>query len=133
MSVASMNPDDLSGSHVKIGAPSHAGRNLGIALGVIALGGGMAFYQVRTSRSHAAAVAELEAFRAAYAETCEAPSWRGEAPAVMRDSFLKSSRLQETVAKQKAALAGGAAACEDVAKALRAADFPLPAPAPKIE
>jgi hypothetical protein len=133
MSVAdSMNPGDLSGSHVKIGTPSHMGRNVGMAIGVLALGGGIAWFTMHGSKADTANLVKLDAFRAAYAAKCEAPSWKGEAPPMLRDTYLRSTRLQEAVDKQAAALASGTA-CEDVLKALKGADYPLPSAQPAAQ
>jgi hypothetical protein len=48
---------------------------------------------------------------------------------MVRDAYLTSPTLQAAVAKQGSALEAGAS-CEEVLKALRAADFPIPAPTP---
>jgi hypothetical protein len=125
MSVASLNPGDLSGSHVKIGAPSHTARNIGVAIGLaVVSAAGFGFYRW-SSAQDAQKLASLEAFRSAYAEKCDAPQWKGEPAPLVRDTFLNSSRLQDTIATQKAALDRGTP-CEDVLKALKSADFPLP-------
>lgn len=120
----SMNPGDLSGSHVKIGTPSHAGRNLGMVIGVLALGGGIAWFTMHGSKADTANLAKLDTFRAAYAQKCDAASFRGEPSPMLRDTYVRSTRLQETVDKQSAALAAGTS-CDDVLKALKNADFPL--------
>jgi hypothetical protein len=130
MSIASLNPEDITGSHVKIGTPSHTGRNLGLLGGVLLLGAaGFGFYRWSAGQD-AQKVASLEAFRTAYADKCDAPAWRGATPALVRDTYLNSSRLQDAVARQQAALDKGVA-CDEVLKSLKQADFPLPT-VPKV-
>jgi hypothetical protein len=124
MSVASGDLGEVTGGHVKIGAESHAGRNVAILVGVVALGAAIFGFTSYSNKQDAAKLAQLESFRAAYAEKCEAPSFRGEAAPLVKDTYLRSDRLQAAVEKQQAALRGGAP-CEDVARALRAADFPM--------
>jgi hypothetical protein len=133
MSIASLNPEDITGSHVKIGTPSHTARNLLLLGGVVLLGAaGFGFYRWSAAED-AQKLASLEAFRAAYADKCDAPTWRTATPAMVRDTFLNSSRLQDAVARQQAALDKGVA-CEDVLRSLKQADFPLPtAPKPQAE
>jgi hypothetical protein len=120
-----MNPEDLSGSHVKIGAPSHLARNLGFIAAAAALGAGIWGFYRHSAAVDDAKLAKLEAFRSAYAEKCDAANWRGQAPSVLRDNYLDSERLQQVVDQQNAALAGGTD-CETVLKALKTAEYPLP-------
>lgn len=125
MSVASTNPEDLSGSHVKIGTVSHLARNLGFVAAAVALGAGIWGFYRHSATVDEAKLAKLSAFRSAYAEKCDAANWRGEAPAMVRETYLGSDKLQTVVEQQQAALAGGTD-CDTVTKALKAADFPLP-------
>jgi hypothetical protein len=120
-----MNPEELSGSHVKIGAPSHLARNLGFAAAAAALGAGIWGFYHHSATADESKLARLAAFRSSYAEKCDAANWRGEAPAMVRETYLGSERLQQLVDQQQVALAGGAD-CELVLKALKTADFPLP-------
>ena len=53
------------------------------------------------------------------------PAFRTEASGVLKDTYLRSERLQAAVEKQQAALSSGAP-CEEVARALKQADFPMP-------
>ncbi len=126
MSVASMSPEDLSGSHVKIGAPSHLGRNLLFLAGSLVLGAGVFLFYRQSAAGDAERVARLDAFRAAYAEKCDAPAWRTEAASAMRDSYLSSTTMQAVVDREAQQLAAGVA-CEDITRALKGADFPIPA------
>jgi len=126
MSVASGDLGDVTGGHVKIGAESHLGRNLGIGLGALVLVAGIVGFTAYSSKQDASKLSQLESFRADYAEKCEAPSFRGDAAPLLRDTFLRSERLQAVVEKQRAALQAGAP-CEEIARALKTADFPMPA------
>jgi hypothetical protein len=129
MSVGTIDQGDLSGSHVKIGAASHLGRNLGVIAAIVLLGAGIAGFTMYSGKADAAKLETLAAFRANFAQKCEAPAWKNELPPVLRDTYLNSSQLQQVVATQQAALSGSGT-CEDVLKALKAGDFPLPAPTP---
>ena len=127
MSVASGDLGEVTGGHVKIGAESHVGRNLGIVIGVVALGAGIFGFTSYSNKKDAGKLAQLESFRAAYAEKCEAPSFRGDISPMLRDSYLRSERLQTAVDKQQAALSAGTP-CDEIARGLRAADFPMTPP-----
>jgi hypothetical protein len=129
MSVASVDPGDLSGGHVKIGAAHHYGRNAGIIVGALVLGALAVGLTIYNSREDAATLTQLEAFRSLYADKCEAAGFQGEASSMVKDAYLRSAVLREALAKQQAALQAGAP-CEEVARALKAADYPLPAPTP---
>ena len=129
MSVVSADPGDLSGGHVKIGAASHWGRNLGIAVGALALGAAVVGWTMYNSRGEAQSLAQLQSFRSAYAEKCDAAAFRGEPSSMVKDAYLSSSALRDVLAKQQAALQSGAP-CDEVARALKAADYPLPAAKP---
>jgi hypothetical protein len=129
MSVASGDLGEVTGGHVKIGAESHAGRNVGMIVAVVALAVGIFVYTSYSGKQDSAKLGQLETFRAAYAEKCEVPSFRGEAPALLKDTYLRSDRLQAAVEKQNAALQAGTP-CEEVGRALKAADFPMTAAQP---
>jgi hypothetical protein len=129
MSVASGDLGEVTGGHVKIGAESHVARNVGIVAAVVALGAGIFGYTSYSSKQDATKLGQLESFRAAYAEKCEAASFRGEAPALLKDTYLRSDRLQAAVEKQNSALQAGTP-CEEIARALKAADFPMSAAQP---
>lgn len=124
MSVASGDLGDITGGHVRIGAESHVGRNVGIVVGVVALSVAIFGFTSYSNKQDAGKLARLEAFRAAYAEKCEAPSFRGEAPPLLKDTYLRSERLQAAVEKQQSALASGTP-CDEVTRALKGADFPM--------
>jgi hypothetical protein len=130
MSVASLNPEDLSGGHVKIGAPSHLARNLGVLLALGGLGVGIWLWTARSNAQDAQRLAPFDQFRSVYADKCGVPSYAGAAPDVVKDAYLTSTNVQQAVAKQLAALSGGAT-CEDVQAAMKSVDFVVPkAPAP---
>jgi hypothetical protein len=125
MSVASGDLSEVTGGHVKIGAESHTGRNVGILIGVALLGAAIFGFTSYSNKQDASKLAQLESFRAAYADKCEAPSFRGEAAPLLKDAYLRSERMQAAVETQQAELQAGAP-CEEIARALKAADFPLP-------
>jgi len=125
MSVASGDLGEITGGHVRIGAESHAGRNIGIVVGVVALGAAIFGFTSYSNKQDSAKLAQLGSFRAAYADKCEAPAFRGDAAQLLKDTYLRSERLQAAVDKQLAALNSGTP-CDEVARALKAADFPMP-------
>lgn len=125
MSVASGDLGEITGGHVRIGVESHVGRNVGIIAGVVALGAGIFGFTSYSNKQDGAKLARLESFRSAYAEKCEAPAFRGEAAPLLKDTYLRSERLQAAVEKQQAALSSGTP-CDEVARALKTADFPMP-------
>jgi hypothetical protein len=129
MSVASGDLGEVTGGHVKIGVESHAGRNVGISIGAVALSAAIFGFTSYSNKKDAALLARLESFRGAYAEKCEAPAFRGAAAPLLKDAFLRSERLQAAVDNQSLALGSGTP-CEEIARALKAADFPLPQQAP---
>jgi hypothetical protein len=131
MGVAILNRDDLGDEATKIGDRSHARRNWWVALGLIAGISAVSGYYGWTGRTDSRALGQLEAFRAAYAEQCEAPAFAAPAPQALKDLYLGSLPLRQAVDRQLAALSEGRS-CEDVTKALRAADYPLPPPVPTI-
>jgi hypothetical protein len=112
----------------KIGAARHTGRNVGVILGVLLLAGGIYWFQMSAKKANEGKMVDLEAFRAAYAKKCDAPAFQGETPAQLRDAYLSSNTLPQTVSKQLALLGSGSS-CEEVTRALKAADFPMMATA----
>ncbi len=132
MSVASGDLGDITGGHVRIGAESHVGRNIGIVVGVVAVGVMIFGFTTYSNKQDAAKLAQLETFRAAFADKCEAPAFRTEAAPLLKDTYLRSERLQAAVEKQQSALASGAP-CEEITRALRAADFPMTSPSPSAQ
>jgi len=124
MSVASGDLGDVTGGHIKIGVAHHYVRNAAIGAAAIVIGLGVIAYSSYSSRQDSAKLADLEAFRSAYADKCEAADFNGEAAPLLRDTFLRSDRLQQAVAKQKTALEAGAP-CEEIARSLKTADFPM--------
>ena len=125
MSVDALNPGDLSGSHVKIGTTSHMGRNVGMLVGVVLLGGAIFGFYRYSSQKDTAELGKLEAFRSAYAQKCDAPAWKNDVSPMLRDTYLNSSDLRGTVDAQLTKLNAGGS-CDDVMKALKAASFPMP-------
>ncbi len=116
---------------VKIGAPSHGRRNRWLVLGLGGAALAMGLYYVLLGRHDADEGAQLDRFRAAYAQKCDAPGFAEPTPPIVRELYLSSSVLQAAIGQQLVELERGAD-CDAVYKALRAADFPMPqhAPAP---
>ena len=125
MSVVSGDLGDITGGHIKIGAVSHRGRNIGIVVGVLVLAVAIAAFTMYSNHQDAAKLVKLDSFRALYADKCDAPAYREPAPELIRDTYLRSESVQALVAKEQAALQAGTP-CEEVARALKAADFLLP-------
>jgi hypothetical protein len=117
---------------VKIGTPSHTGRNLGVvaALGIAIVG--VVIYTMHASKQDDARLVKFDAFRRAYAEKCNVPAYAKEAPDVVRDQYLTTPTIEAAIDAQTTALAAGAS-CADVAKALHAVDYSVPpaGPAPQ--
>ncbi len=112
------------GDDDKIGAAKHTGRNMGVLVGVLALGGGIWWFQMSSKKQDEGKLADLEAFRAAYAQKCEAPAFAGKASEVLVDAYLNSATLPGAVQKQLTLLNSGTS-CDEVTRALKAADFPM--------
>ncbi len=127
MSVASGDLGDITGGHVRIGAESHVGRNIGIVVGVVAVGVMIFGFTTYSNKQDAAKLAQLETFRAAFPDKCEAPAFRTVAAPPLKDTYLRSERLQAAVEKQQASLTAGTP-CDEIVRALKAADFPMPTP-----
>ena len=131
MSVASGDLGEITGGHVKIGAESHVGRNVGIVVGVVGVGAGnLRLHVVLEQAGHgqAGAARELPLGVRRQVRGAVVPC---EASSLLKDTYLRSERLQAAVDKQQAALAGGAP-CDEVARALKAADFPMPQPSSSV-
>jgi hypothetical protein len=119
-----------SADNVRIGSPSHLGRNLGILIALAAAVAGVVAYQMHAGKRNAERLAQFDTFRAAYAEACNAPAFAKEPPDVVRDEYLGSEPIQLAIAQQTAAIKSGNTTCETVAKALKAVDFTVPPPGP---
>jgi hypothetical protein len=124
-----LNPGDLSGSHVKIGAPSHLVRNLAVVVAIGGLAAGIWAYSSHAAAQDVQRLAPFDQFRALYAEKCGVPSYAGAPADVVKDAYLTSTHVQDAVAKQTVALQGNAT-CEDVQSAMRAVDFIVPKATP---
>ncbi len=113
-----------SGRHVRIGAASHGKRNMliggGVVLAILAV---FLFYQ-QSASSDAPKLQALADFRAAFAEKCNVPGFTGPTPAFVVSEYLNSTRLQDEVKQQGAALTSGKS-CADIEQALRTASFPM--------
>jgi hypothetical protein len=129
MSVASGDLGDVTGGHVKIGAAHHYGRNGAIAVGALVVAVFVIVFSSYSARDDASKLSQLETFRAAYADKCDVEAFRGPAAPLLRDTYLKTERLQAAVQKQQEALAAGVP-CEEIGRALKTADFPMAAPTP---
>jgi hypothetical protein len=124
MEMEGMPDGEITGSRVKIGAASNRGRNVmwivGAVIAAVAMG---AFYKLSASNDEPKLRA-LDDFRAAYAQKCNNAEFAGDAPAYLKDQYLKSDALQQAVQKQAQALQAGTS-CADIEQALRTASFPL--------
>jgi hypothetical protein len=129
MSVASLNPEDLSGGHVKIGAPSHLVRNLIVLVAIVGGAAAIWGWSRYSSARDDAKLAPFDQFRALYAEKCSVPSYAGPQPEIVQNAYLTSTPIRDAVAKQMTALQGNAS-CEDVQAALKSVDFTVPKATP---
>lgn len=129
MSMASGDLGDVGGD-VKIGAVSHRGRNIGIGVGVLVVAIVIAAFTMYSNRQDAAKLADLERFRALFADKCDAPAYREPAPELIRSTYLRSDSVQALVAREEAALRAGTS-CDEVARTLKEADFLLPSAKPQ--
>lgn len=115
---------------VKIGSPSHMGRNLGILAALVISVAGVVGYTMHASKQDETRLLKFNAFRAAYAEKCNVPAFaKGPAPEVVRDQYLTTPAIQAAIEAQTTALAAGTS-CADVAKALHAVDYSVPPAGP---
>jgi hypothetical protein len=108
----------------KIGAAPHLRRNLwllfALACAAVVIGADYVLLQ----RHDAFEIRHLEQFKAAYTQKCDAPEFAEPIHPLVRKLYLSSSKLQTAIGRERSALDGGAS-CEMVARALRAAEFPM--------
>jgi hypothetical protein len=114
------------GIPLKIGAPSHRSRNLWLLAAFAAAVAAPAGYYALMGRHDAVETNRLESFRSQYAQRCDEPAFAAPAPVIVRDAYLRSSALRAAVSDATSRLEAGAA-CDEIARRLRAADFPMPA------
>ena len=107
-----------------IGPAHHRRRNLWLATGFIGLAVAIASYYVYWRGHNVVATDRLAQFQAAYAERCDSAAFAPTATTLARKAYLGSLSLQRVVDRQLSALQSGAP-CDEVYRALRAADFPL--------
>jgi len=122
MSVAT-HPEPSGNADSHIGPAHHRKRNLGVAIGTLAVAALMTLFYVYWGRHDVTEGHRLEQFLAAYSQKCDPAAFT--TPKQIRSAYLASSTLQAAVDSQLAALEGGAG-CAQVYRALRAADFPVP-------
>jgi hypothetical protein len=108
----------------KIGAAPHLRRNLWLLFALAWAGFAVATYYVLLRRHDAVEITRLEQFKAAYSQKCDAPEFAEPLHPLVRKLYLGSSKLQGAISRERSALDGGAS-CELIARALRAADFPM--------
>jgi hypothetical protein len=116
--------DDPQVQH--IGSAPHTIHN--IMLGVAALvvmAVLIGLFAWRTSRSDGAATAELSQFRQTMYNRCKDPQFAGPADSQLTSLYADSSRMRTVVVEQFHQLQRDNADCQQVAKALRAADYPI--------
>jgi hypothetical protein len=126
MSVATLTQERVNVGVPHIGRAHHRRRNRWIAFGVIVAALGVTSHRVYWGQQDKAATAQLEHFQAAYAQRCDAAAFPDSSAAMLKGLYLGSSTLRAVVDRQLTALESGAS-CDAVSRALRAADFPLPA------
>lgn len=124
MTTASMTANAMKTGVPHVGPAHHYGRNTGIIFTLLAIVAAMIGYYVVYSHREAAAMDRLARFQALYAARCDEHYTRDTA-AMVRTFYVDSSQMQGVVESQLQALEGGAS-CTDVAKALKAADYPAP-------
>ena len=112
---------------VDLHAPSHAMRYVVLAVGALAVGAGVYFFQSYSDKKDATTMQRFDTFRAAYAEKCNLPDYAGPVSEGVQKQYVSSPAIQVAVDKELAALQGGAT-CAEVADALRKVDLPLPRP-----
>jgi hypothetical protein len=112
-----------------IGPAHHPVRNYLIIAGAVLMGVAVGLYTWQVRAADADRSAQLDAFRTHYGEACGVAALAEPTPRMVRDLFVRSSRLQSVVSAQADALMRGVS-CDEVTRALKAADFPLP-PAPR--
>jgi hypothetical protein len=71
-----------------------------------------------------AAMHRLAALQTEHAQRCDAPAYAEKSSSLVRTLYLGSPGLRRTVEEQLASLKEGVA-CDEVDRALRAAEFPL--------
>jgi hypothetical protein len=121
------DPDPTSASDFKVSAPSHATRNF-VILGGVALAIAIIFmYSHANAQRDEKKLTRFDAFRAAYAEKCNVPSYANTQPEVVNNDYLTSPGIQAEVDRQLAALNSGAS-CEAVVAKLKAVDLAVPLP-----
>jgi hypothetical protein len=116
-------------AHGELRTPSHLKRNASLVTGaVVAIAAIWAFGQY-SFRQDTSRLSRFDAFRVAYAEKCNVPSYSGPIADVIRDDYLTSPPIQAEVDRQLAALANGSS-CSEVVKKLKSVDLVVPAPGP---
>jgi hypothetical protein len=118
---------DYHGSAPRIGAAPHRRRNRWLFAGLIAAAALIGGYYALVGWHDARELGQLDAFRAAYAQRCDA-RFAEPAARIVEEQYFGSSALQAEVDRQLAALQRGDG-CTRVSIALKQAGFPLPAPA----
>jgi hypothetical protein len=124
-----MGVANVEGDGVKIGAPSHVVRNLGILLAALVSVLAVWAWQKSGDKRDLVKLAGFDSFRAVYADKCGVPAYAEAQPEVVNNAYVDSPALQTALAKQQTVLeAQGTNACFDVAKELRGIDFVVPKP-----
>lgn len=131
MRVTTLNGHEQRDGVQKIGAAPHWRRNLWLVVAVAAAAATLTIYYAFLGRHDAREVAQLEKFRAAYAQRCDSPGFADQTPAIVRETYLNSAALRDAVDRELVELQNGVS-CDAIYKALRAADFPILAAPEKV-
>lgn len=122
-----MSAEPQSVGSVDLHPPSHAKRYVIIAVLAVGVVVAVAIYNHATGTQDQKSLAKFDAFRAVYADKCNAPAYAGPQPEVINNDYLTSPGIQAAVAEQTAALNAGAS-CADVAAKLKKVDLHVPDP-----
>jgi hypothetical protein len=123
MIAANVNPNDAPVEH--IGATPHALRNILVAVALAAMAGILMLFYWQSGRADDAAAIELAQFRQAMFNRCGDEQFAGSADPRLVELYADSSRMREVVVKQFHLLQKFDTRCDSVARALRAADYPI--------
>lgn len=123
MATAYANAKDFQVEH--IGPEPHTMRNIFLATGIALFIALLSLFYWHTRKDSNVAVGELEQFREAMYHRCGGQQFSGPAEQQLTQLYVDSSRMRSVVVQQFHQLQRANANCEEVVKALRAADYPI--------
>jgi len=116
----------MSRFHVEhIGPEPHLLRNALLALGIVIMAGLIGLFYQRADRQENVAAHELHQFRQAMFNRCGGEQFSGATDPKLAELYADSSRMRHAVVQQFHRLQRPETRCDDVAKALRSADYPI--------